>query len=76
METRVAYCSACDRPVRVVVEGGAPRWSGPREADLSTVLCLEHGDTCTGSMCPIFDVPPEEMAKRLKRYRAAQEVAP
>ena len=58
-ETRYAYCSACDQKVPVVLrEGGSPDNPGD-------LLCLAHGETCTGDMCPLFDVPPEEMKRKL-----------
>jgi hypothetical protein len=62
IDAHLAYCSACDRQVRVAVnpkvilEGRTPT-----EDDL---VCLEHGDTCTGDLCPLFNVPTEEMKAR------------
>ena len=64
MEVKTAYCATHDRPVRVVVKSGAPRDLG-----VGDMVCLEHGDTCTGAMCPIFDVPSEEMREKLEDYR-------
>lgn len=40
---------------------------------MDSMVCLEHGDTCTGSMCPIFDVPSAEMKAKLDAYRAEME---
>jgi hypothetical protein len=71
METRMAYCAACERPVRVVVKKEAPAWPSAEEPDPSDVICLEHGETCTGAMCPIFDVPSEQMKENLEAYRRA-----
>jgi hypothetical protein len=65
MEVRTAYCSACDRNVRVVLKPGADDEGQAPEA--SDLICLEHGETCTGDMCPIFDVPTEQMRENLKR---------
>ena len=65
METRMAYCATCERPVRVMVKKEAPAWPSPEELDPSDVVCLEHGETCTGAMCPIFDVPSEQMKENL-----------
>jgi hypothetical protein len=64
MNTHLAYCSGCDRRVRVMVNPKALA-SGrkPTEKDL---ICLEHGDTCTGNLCPLFDVPPAEMQERFR----------
>lgn len=63
MEIHWAYCSACDRQVRVMVKPGTAL-DGP--FDPESVVCLEHGDTCTGSLCPLFAVPSEQMKKNLE----------
>jgi hypothetical protein len=68
MDRHWAYCSACDRQVEVVIRpherteseaGGAP----------DDIICLEVGHTCTGALCPITDVPPDEMREALRRVR-------
>ena len=64
MHPRTAYCAACDRPVRVLVKEDTQG-----EVNMDDVVCLEHGETCTGAMCPIFDVPSEEMKEKLEAYR-------
>jgi hypothetical protein len=62
LEVHLAYCSGCDRQVRVAVnpkvveEGRAPT--------ANDLICLEHGEACTGSLCPIFGVPSKEMEAR------------
>jgi hypothetical protein len=65
MERHWAYCSACDRQVEVVIK--------PREAEGEAagdggdeIVCLEVGHTCTGALCPITDVPPEDMRRALR----------
>lgn len=69
MDTQWAYCSACDRQVEVVIR---PR----EEVDPTSgrtgeeIVCLEVGHTCTGALCPITDVPPDEMREALRRTRA------
>ena len=60
MDRHWAYCSACDRQVEVVVR--------PDEQ----VVCLEVGHTCTGALCPITDVPPDEMREALDEMRRAE----
>lgn len=67
MEPRVAYCATCDRPVRVVlkddVEPGA-------DVSPDDVVCLDHGEVCgAGTVCPIFDVPSEQMRKNLDAHK-------
>ncbi len=69
METRMAYCATCDRPVRVLVKKEASDWPSPKDPNPDDIVCLEHGETCTGGMCPIFSVPSEEMKAKLDEYR-------
>ena len=45
------------------------------EVGMDALACLEHGDTCTGAMCPIFDVPSDEMKAKLEAYRREVERA-
>ena len=74
MDTRMAYCATCDRPVRVLVKKEAKPWPDASQPDPADIVCLEHGDTCTGSMCPLFDVPSEKMKENLEAHtRAAGE---
>ena len=73
METRTAYCATCDRPVRVLVKKEAAPWPEPADPNPEDIVCLEHGDTCTGSMCPLFDVPSEQMKQNLDAYRRQAE---
>jgi hypothetical protein len=74
MDSHWAYCSACDRQVEIAVRPG-------RETDPSTgaaideIVCLEIGHSCTGALCPITDVPPDEMRKALQRDRPDPETS-
>lgn len=62
IDAHLAYCSGCDRQVRVIVNPAVVREGRePTEGDL---ICLEHGDTCNGDLCPLFNVPTEEMKDR------------
>lgn len=71
METHWAYCSACDRQVEVAVRPAGHRDPETGEP-LDALVCLEVGHTCTGALCPITDVPPEEMRGALDRLRASE----
>lgn len=74
METRMAYCATCDRPVRVLVKKEASAWPSPEDANADDVVCLEHGEACgSGTVCPIFDVPSEEMKEKLDTHREGVE---
>jgi hypothetical protein len=62
-----AYCSARDQKVRVVRRSEV-MGEALEDRDVyagSDVICLEYGDTCTGAICPLFDVPTGEMRHRL-----------
>jgi hypothetical protein len=48
METHTIFCSACDRPVRIVSDDGA--W--PQALRDGEVRCAEHGVGCLGTACP------------------------
>ncbi len=64
MEIRMAYCAICDRPVRVIVKRHVPPGEQPNPDD---VVCLDHGEICSeGTICPIFDVPTEQMKESLR----------
>lgn len=62
MEVHLAYCSGCDRQVKVVVDPEVV--AAGREPAPEDLICLEHGTACTGKLCPIFGVPSEEMEAR------------
>ena len=64
MEQRMAYCATCDRPVRVVVKNDVAPGAQVNPDD---VVCLDHGEVCgCGTVCPIFDVPSEQMKENLE----------
>ena len=66
MENHLAYCSACDREVEVTLKPDfEPKPGEPIPAD--AMVCLAHGDTCTGALCPLFGLPPEQMEENLKQ---------
>jgi hypothetical protein len=59
-EIRVAYCSACDREVRLRVrsDGGSDENDGTSaRASHLTGECLDVGEDCTGAFCPFGDQP-------------------
>jgi len=62
-EIRVAYCSACDREVRLRVPEltDSDKDGGPAgEASHLTGVCLDVGEDCTGAFCPFGDQPLAE----------------
>lgn len=69
METHRAYCAALDREVRVFLR---PVVSDERRRDVMFVpgvVCLEHGEDCTGMVCPLFLSPeglPDSFLRRLR----------
>lgn len=69
MKVRTAYCSACDRNVRVIVKPEALDGHRFQAYDPHDLVCLEYGESCTGDMCPLFDIPTEQMKENLRRMR-------
>jgi hypothetical protein len=66
MNTQIAFCSACDRDVRVLMPDEPLHDAQAPVAD-AEVVCLEIGDRCTGSLCPVGAVSPTAMMVRLVR---------
>jgi hypothetical protein len=66
METQIAYCSACDRDVRILVTEASPQDAQAPVPD-AEVVCLEIGEQCTGTLCPVSAVSPAAMRVRLVR---------
>jgi hypothetical protein len=67
MKTQMAFCSACDRQVEVVVPDDLPECTLPSAHDPGSCICLEFGESCTGSLCPLFEVPTGQMEENYKR---------
>ena len=66
MQTRKYYCSACDREVEVLVgEDGAPMDAAIQGAP----VCLDHGEKCTGELCPLFELPTQAMKEAARQFR-------
>jgi DNA-directed RNA polymerase subunit RPC12/RpoP len=66
MQTQSAYCSACDQDVRVVITDSPVHADQAPIAD-AEVVCLDFGERCTGSLCPMFGLPRMLMGVRLAR---------
>ena len=66
MHTLTVYCSARDQNVRVALTDEATH-DGQATLMDSEVVCLEIGDACTGSLCPLCAQPAEVMDARLVR---------
>jgi hypothetical protein len=67
MRTQKAYCSACDRQVEVVVPEDLPEGSLPSAHDPASCICLEFGESCTGSLCPLFEIPTGKMEENYRK---------
>ena len=64
MKQRMAFCATCDRPVRVMVMKDVEPGEDIYPDD---VVCLDHGEVCGAStVCPIFNVPSEQMKENLE----------
>ena len=66
MKSQIAYCSACDRDVRILVTEGPLHDAQAPVAD-DEVVCLEIGEQCTGNLCPVGAVSPTAMMVRKVR---------
>lgn len=64
MKMQTAYCSACDKDVQIVITD-EPSSDGQANLHESEIVCLEIGEACTGSLCPIGATAPAVMAARL-----------
>jgi hypothetical protein len=60
MKSQIAFCSACDRDVRIVITQ-QPSQDGHANLHDSEAVCLEIGETCTGALCPVGAAPPSVM---------------
>ena len=56
MPHRMAFCSACDRPVPVALKTGARPDARPAAQDAEALVCLDYKVRCTGAFCPTFSV--------------------
>jgi hypothetical protein len=75
MKTINAYCSACDQDVRLVLTD-EPLQDDPSPIHDREVVCLEIGEHCNGSLCPVGAVPPVVMAARLVRNGLQTKMQP
>ncbi|MGH7476203.1 MAG: hypothetical protein ACRELD_07930 [Longimicrobiales bacterium] len=66
MPERVAYCSACDRLVPVVIKPDAQPHPRPAIQDAEDLICLDYGSRCTGALCPLFSTE-EDLAPSAAR---------
>jgi hypothetical protein len=73
MHTHIAFCSACDQDVRVAITD-APVHSDQAPVAGPEIVCLDFGEKCTGSMCPMFGLPRILMGVRLARSGLRPEV--
>jgi hypothetical protein len=64
MKTQLAYCSACDRDVQLIVTD-APLVDGQATLLESEVVCLDIGSQCTGGLCPLCAEPVSAIVGRL-----------
>jgi hypothetical protein len=67
MKVQSMFCSGCDRDVRVVLTE-QPAHDGHATLPDAEFVCLEIGDQCTGSLCPLAGLPPAVMGERLARH--------
>jgi hypothetical protein len=64
MKSHQLYCSACDKQVKVMISE-APLGEHQATVHDDELICLEIGDHCTGSLCPLGAAEPQAMVSRL-----------
>ena len=67
------FCSARDSEVRVLLTDD-PAHDGQATLLDSELICLEIGEKCTGSMCPVCAMPPEAVDAKLAKSGYLPEV--
>ena len=60
------FCSARDSDVRVLLTD-EPAHEGQATLMDSELICLEIGEKCTGSMCPVCAMPPAAVDAKLAK---------
>ena len=60
MATKTIYCSACDREVLVTLAAGEK---------LEGAVCMDIGDLCTGTLCPICAEAPAVIREKVKQIK-------
>ena len=53
MQPQLAYCSACDKDVQIVVTD-EPSQDGHANLHDSEIVCLEIGEACTGHLLAVL----------------------
>ena len=66
MRVRKMFCSGCDRDVHVVATD-AVHEDAQANIPEPELICLEIGEWCTGTMCPLGAAEPNAMVSRLIR---------
>jgi len=75
MRATTAFCSACDRDVRVILPEVPPHDAQAPVSD-AEIVCLEVGERCTGALCPVGAVSPTVMRVRHVRSGVASILQP
>ena len=72
-EPTLAFCSAHNRYVPVLVTARPDPASTPSQRDTEAIVCLDYKVRCSGAMCPLFtclDEYPEELRASLPSHLA------
>lgn len=64
MKQQQMFCQGCERHVHVMVTDAAEDDAQANVPD-PEIVCLEIGDWCSGSMCPLGATAPSAMVTRL-----------
>lgn len=73
MRELTMYCSARDQDVRVILTDEPAHESQAPVLD-SEIICLEIGEACTGSLCPVCAMAPEAVDAKAAKLGLRSEV--
>jgi ribosomal protein S27AE len=66
MKNHLLFCRACNREVRILI-AGSPLCEDQAPARDEGLVCLEVGDECIETLCPLGSSAPDAMVGRLIR---------
>ena len=76
MKTQIAYCSACDRDIHVLVTDESEELEAQANIPDAEIVCLEIGEKCTGALCPVGAVSHTAMVARRVRAGVRDALQP
>ena len=66
MKSHQLFCNVCDREVRVMITD-TPAMEDQASVHDEEMVCLDVGEQCVGTLCPIGAAAPNVMVSRIMR---------